>query len=97
MLPRTSRRLRARLLSLITVALQALAYGQSWVADLDRATLGQLYTAQNSFAMVEHLTAGYNLDPLQPLVPLVPQAVLVAAGQNSGCNESTENVQLQQG
>ena len=91
MLPRTSYRLRARLLSLVTVALQVLAYGQPWVPDLDRATAGQLHTAQNSSATVEHLTAGYNLDPLQS-VPLVPQAVLVAAGQTFCCSEAIETV-----
>ena len=68
----------------VTAALSLLPLdlAQPWVAQLDQQTTGQLYTsAQNGSAAVEQLVAGFAADPLLAVAaPLVPEAVLLAAG-----------------
>ena len=55
-------------------------FAQLWVPRLDLTTTGPLFTAiQDGSTKVEQLVAGFAADPLQT-VPLVPEAVLLAAG-----------------
>ena len=55
-------------------------FAQFWVPRLDLTTTGPLFTAiQDGSTKVEQLVAGFAADPLQT-VPLVPEAVLLAAG-----------------
>ena len=67
------------LVTLTIAALPFLTYGQSWLPELIQQTTGLVYGSESDRAAIEHQVAGYNQDPLQS-APLVPQAVVVAAG-----------------